>query len=52
MQILARLDCCLASHTRPLSITMPPTTATPMRRRKDTRVCVIDPSLLALADQQ
>jgi hypothetical protein len=49
MRILARLDGCLASHTRPRSTTL--TTATPMRRRKDTQVCVIDPSILALADR-
>jgi hypothetical protein len=42
MRILACLDCCLASHTRPLSTT--PSTATPMRRPKDIRVCVIDTS--------
>lgn len=40
MRILARRDCCRASHTRPLSAS----TATPLRSLQATRVCVITAS--------
>jgi hypothetical protein len=49
MRILARRDCCRASHTRPLSATA--STAMPLRSLQDTQLCVIDPSMLALADR-
>jgi hypothetical protein len=48
IRILTCLDCCFASHTKPLSTT--PSTAPPLRRLKDTRVGVIDTSMGALAN--